>query len=169
MLDSSVAQDQGAAKPQEVKFERPNALKCGRGFFKQCVTCKMIPTNGIKTHKCNKTNEVFHITNSVNCISENVIYRITCQKPQCKTFVYIGQTKRRFCDRISEHRGYISQKKLDQVCGNHFNKPGHSQNDMLPIILEQVTPRNDEFLRLKREEIWIRTYQAVEFGNNKKS
>ena len=48
-------------------------------------------------------------------------------------------------------------------------KPGHSQNDMLPIILEKVTPKNDEFLRLKREELWIRTYQAVEFGNNKKS
>ena len=40
---------------------------------------------------------------------------------------------------------------------------------MLPIILENVTPKNDEFLRLKPEEFWIRTYQAVEFGNNKKS
>ena len=80
-------------------------FKCGRGFFKQCVTCSEIPRNGIKTHKCNKTSEVFHINNNVNCIFENVIYRITCQKPQCKSFVYIGQTKRRFCDRISEHRG----------------------------------------------------------------
>ena len=127
-------------------------FKCGRGFFKQCVACSMIPNNGIKTHKCNKTNEVFQINNNVNCTSENVIYRITCQKPKCKNFVYIGQTKRRFCDRISERRGYVSQKKLDQVCGHHFNGNGHSQNDMLPIILEKVTPRNDEFLRLKREE-----------------
>ena len=121
------------------------------------------PTNATKK------NEVFHITNSVNCISENVIYRITCQKPQCKTFVYIGQTKCWFCDRISEHREYVSQKKLDQMCDNHFDKSGHSQNDMLPIILEKVTLRNDEFLRLKREEFWIRTYQTVEFGNNKKT
>ena len=97
------------------------------------------------------------------------IYRITCQKPQCKTFVYIGQTKCWFCDRISEHREYVSQKKLDQMCDNHFDKSGHSQNDMLPIILEKVTLRNDEFLRLKREEFWIRTYQTVEFGNNKKT
>ena len=144
-------------------------FKCERGFFKQCVTCAMIPTYGIKTHKCNKTNETYQINNHVNCITENVIYRITCQKPHCKSFVYIGQTKRRFCDRISEHRGYISQKKLDQVCGEHFNKNGHSQNDMLAIILEKVNPEGDDFLRLKREEIWIRTYQSVEFGNNKQS
>ena len=61
------------------------------------------------------------------------------------TLILIGQTKRKFCDRFSEHRGYVSQKKFDQVCGEHFNKAGHSQSDMLPIILEQVTPKNDDF------------------------
>ena len=39
-----------------------------------------------------------------------------------------------------DHRGYVSQKKLDQVCGEHFNKPGHSQSDMLPVM-EEVTPK----------------------------
>ena len=59
-----------------------------------------------------------------------------------------GQTKRKFCDRFSEHRGYVSQKKFDQVCGEHFNKPGHSQLDMLPVILEEVTSKNDNLLNL---------------------
>ena len=80
-----------------------------------------------------------------------------------------GQTKRKFCDRFSEHRGYVSQKKFDQVCGEHFNKPGHSQLDMLPVILEEVTPKDDDFLRLRREELWIRRYQSIEFGANKHS
>ena len=83
--------------------------------------------------------------------------------------MYIGQTIRRFCDRFSEHRGYVSQKKFDQACGEHFNKTGHSQLDMLPIILEEVTPKNDDFLRLKREELWIRNHQSIEFGANKHS
>ena len=74
-----------------------------------------------------------------------------------------------FCDRFSGHRGYVSQKKYDQVCGEHFNKPGHSQLDMLPVILEEVTPKNDDFLRLRREELWIRRYQSIEFGANKHS
>ena len=26
------------------------------------------------------------------------------------------------------------------------------------------TPKNDDFLRLKREELWIRKYQSIEFG-----
>ena len=144
-------------------------FRCGRGFFNQCATCALIPENGIKSHKCYITKEIYQINSNVTCVSENVIYKITCKKPQCKSFVYIGQTKRRFCDRFSEHRGYVSQKRLDQVCGEHFNKIGHSQVDMLPTIIEQVNPRGDDFLRLKREELWIRNYQSVEFGANKLS
>ena len=63
----------------------------------------------------------------------------------------------------------VPQKKYDQVCGEHFNKPGHSQLDMLPVILEEVTHKNDDFLRLRREELWIREYQLIEFGANKHS
>ena len=50
-----------------------------------------------------------------------------------------------------------------------FLEPGHSQLDMLPVILEEVTPKNDDFLRLRREELWIRRYQSIEFGANKHS
>ena len=136
--------------------------RCGRGFFKQCATCSLIPENGFKTHKCHITKKTHQIKTHVTCITDNVIYRITCKKPQCKDFVYIGQTKRRFCDRFAEHRGYVSQNKLDQVCGEHFTKYGHSQEDMLPIIIEQDNPKNDDFLRLRREELWIRAYQCFE-------
>ena len=73
--------------------------------------------------------------------------------------MYIGQTKRRFCDRFNNHRSYVSEKKLDQICGAHFNEKGHTQEDMLPVILEQVYPKNDDFLRLKRERYWIHTYE----------
>ena len=42
-----------------------------RGFFNQCVTCTLIPKNGIKTHQCNKTKETFKIDTPVNCVTEN--------------------------------------------------------------------------------------------------
>ena len=61
------------------------------------------------------------------------------------------------------------KRNLTKYVGEHFNKTGHSQLDMLPIILEEVTPKNDDFLRLKREELWIRNYQSIEFGANKHS
>ena len=70
---------------------------------------------------------------------------------------------------VTDSQSIEAEKKFDQVCGEHFNKTGHSQLDMLPIILEEVTPKNDDFLRLKREELWIRNYQSIEFGTNKHS
>ena len=105
----------------------------------------------------------------MTCTTENVIYRITCKKPKCDDFIYIGETKRRFCDRFSEHKSYVSSKKLEQACGSHFNQQGHKIEDMLPVIIEKVLPNNDDFLRLKREKFWINRYQSVEFGANKHS
>ena len=59
--------------------------------------------------------------------------------------------------------------ELNQVCGKHFNTKGHSYEDMLPIVIEQVQPKNDDFLRLKREKHWINTYESLEFGANRLS
>ena len=134
-----------------------------------CTTCALIPKQGIKTHKCHRNNKVFNISSNVTCLTENVIYRITCEKPQCQNFTYIGETKRRFVDRFSEHRGYVSRKCMDQVCGQHFNQKGHKYEDMLPIIIEKLNPKNDSFLRQRREKHWINTYESIEFGANRKS
>ena len=47
--------------------------RCDRGFFNQCLTCALIPKNGIKTHQCNKTKKTFKIDSPVNCVTTNVI------------------------------------------------------------------------------------------------
>ena len=142
--------------------------RCGRGFFNQCVTCSLIPEKGIKTHKCMRDNKIYQITNPVTCLSTNVIYKITCKKARCD-FVYIGQTNRRFADRFTDHKTYVSTKDLQQVCGAHFNKPGHSKSDMNPAILEQVYPKNDPFVLDLREKYWINKYQSLEYGANRKT
>ena len=55
---------------------------------------------------------------------------------------------------------YLQKKKnLEQVCGAHFNKKGHTQTDMLPTIIEKIHPKDDTFLRLNRERFWINTYE----------
>merc|ERR1712183_824627 len=61
--------------------------RCGRGPFHMCTTCALIPDRGIKTHKSHKHNKVFQITSNVTCVTENVVYKITCKKPQCKDFI----------------------------------------------------------------------------------
>ena len=156
------------------KLQFSIVIPCDMGsknFIKNCWRIKClpayilyIPKSGIKTHKCNKTQEIYPITTSLTCLSDNVVYKIACKK--CKDFVYIGQTSNRFCDRFLSHKSYVTSKKLDQVCGAHFNLKGHSKEDMLPIILEQVHPKNDIHLLLNREKYWINTYQSIEFGSN---
>ena len=65
---------------------------------------------------------------------------------------YIGQTKKRFCDKFSEHRELrlCFPPKIDKYVVNILTKlviHNQQKSDMLP--LEQVTPKNDDFLRLK--------------------
>ena len=137
------------------------------GFFmchRMCMLCALIPKEGYKSHTCNKTKKSYKINMPTNCTTKSVIYKISCEK--CVDFVYIGETGRRFCDRIADHRGYVTRKKLEQACGKHFNSKNHKCSDMLPTIIEQVRPSNDEALRLRRERFWINQYQSVEFGAN---
>ena len=103
----------------------------------------------------------------VTCTTESVIYKISCKR--CVDFVYIGETKRQFHERFADHRGYVKRKELEQVCGKHFNLKNHKYEDMIPTIIEQVRPTNDEALRLRREKYWINQYQSFEFGANRRS
>ena len=72
----------------------------------------------------------------------------------------------RFCDRVQEHRGYITQKKLNHPVGSHFNKRGHSVADIQPLAIERVLPQDDHLLRRRRERLWINKYDAIDFGAN---
>ena len=142
-------------------------FRCGRKFFKMCILCANIPTEGFKSHNCNKTKKTYKINMPVTCTTESVIYKISCKR--CVDFVYIGETKRQFCERFADHRGYVKRKELEQVCGKHFNLKNHKYEDMIPTIIEQVRPTNDEALRLRREKYWINQYQSFEFGANRRS
>ena len=81
-------------------------------------------------------------------------------------WIYIGETHRRFADRLQEHRGYITQKKLDHPTGAHFNSRGHQPSDLLPLAIERVLPKNDHMLRKCREKFWINEYQSSSYGGN---
>ena len=59
------------------------------------------------------------------------------KKTYCKQ-KYIGETDRELREKISEHRGYIHNKKLTQATGAYFNLPGHSLSDMKVTILEKT-------------------------------
>ena len=139
---------------------------CKRSYWEMCLLCALIPKEGFKTHKCYKTKEIFDINANVTCVSKNVIYKISCKK--CPNFVYIGETGQRFCDRFSGHRADVHHRRVEKVVAEHFNKPNHKYEHMLPMIIEQVKPFNDGFLRSQREKFWINKYQAIDYGANKR-
>ena len=116
-------------------------------------------------HSCGRTGQEWKITAPITCQTENVIYKLACRK--C-SWVYIGETRRCFADRLREHRGYISQERLDQPAGEHFNSRGHKPSDLIAIAIERVLPKNDHHLRKCREKYWINQYDSSSFGGNKR-
>ena len=128
---------------------------CGRLCY-ACIQCKKATF-----HKCKRTGKSWRITSSLNCESKNVIYKIGCKK--CD-WVYIGETERKFCERLTDHRGYVRRKENNAI-GIHFNSAGHDITDMEPLPIEQID-KEDTDIRRQREKIWIQRYDAVSFGGN---
>ena len=74
------------------------------------------------------------------------------------------------CECIQEHRGAITQKKMDHPVGAHFNQVGlrHSVTDLIPLAIERVVPKHDTALRKRREHFWINNYRATSLGANRR-
>ena len=62
----------------------------------------------------------FNVCDYFSCTSVNVIYVIRCKR--CG-IIYIGETKRRLADRITEHLRSIRLKLKGHPVASHFNPP----------------------------------------------
>ena len=101
----------------KAKKSRPKRRNLGYMVCRRMHGCMACPMSGLRAgekitkHKSNKSGQEWNITSSMNCQVSNVVYRITCKK--CPTFVYIGETSRKFCERLTDHRGYIHRKNTN--------------------------------------------------------
>ena len=139
--------------------KRGGFTKCG-GF---CNVCTF--SESTSTHKNSKTGEVWKINTELSCKSQDVVYKIRCGK--CPPFAYIGETGQQFKDRIRQHKSDINTEK-DTPVANHFNLAGHTVADMIAVPIEKVMPEGNKILRLTRERLWMRRYQCVENGGNRR-
>ena len=96
----------------------------------------------------------------------NIVYVIECDKQNCKQ-KYIGETKRTLWSRFADHRGYVQNKQMDKATGAHFNQPGHDLANMKISVLEQVKINSDLY-RKEREEFFIRKFDTLNEGMNRK-
>ena len=142
----------------------PRKIDGFRNCGELCNTCNFSPNGNTKTHTCNQTKTTYKINSPINCKTSGVVYRITCGK--CPNFVYIGETGRPIRKRFYEHNRDARNKDVKKPCGEHFNKPGHSQLDMIIVGIEQVLPKEDTLLQKGRETLWINPYQSVNYRAN---
>ena len=130
--------------------------KCGKG----CHACPYV-----KERKNIKTGQhTWNILDKVNCMSENIVYLIQCDKENCKENKYIGETSKPMHERLSQHRGYVTRNTQDAT-GRHFNRPGHTLANMSMTVLERVKS-TDPIYRKEREKYHIRKFNSFYKGMN---
>ena len=129
----------------------------------RCVICPIVKER--KVISATSNNFKVEINCSVNCESENIIYLLGCNRcPQ----QYIGETERSLKERLSEHKGYVTNKQLSKATGKHFNEGGHKISDMTITVLEKVY-NNNPLYRKQREKMWINKLNTKYRGLNRMS
>ena len=135
ILHTSSRCKEAIPEPPMVGFRRPTNIKdlvvrsslkapsteaTNMGFSpcKQCTACKhqhgehriqhTVSSNSITS---TTTGENFTIRHSLNCLSTNIIYVITCERCSQQ---YVGETKRTLKQRLLEHCGDAKNKKRYQ-------------------------------------------------------
>ena len=109
----------------------------------RCKTCRCIHnTQVIVGHKGN-----YRVRGSFSCTTDNLVYAISCSV--CKKY-YIGETKRRLADRVTEHLRSIHLNTPGLPVARHFNQPGHSTDDFK--VCGVLKCRGSDAVRKQQEE-----------------
>ena len=146
---------------EEIKT-RPCISKYG---YLECRSCHLIKESS--KVKSNFTNFCLKINTPLNCVSENIIYLVTCK--ECK-IQYIGESGRSFRCRMADHTSNIYTNK-DTTIGAHFNSGGCLPSDFqaTPIFKCPVLATREE-TETKRKEIeqhFIREFKTyLPYGLN---
>lgn len=111
-----------------------------------------------------KSNKTYNIQAFINCNTTFVVYRLSCS---CGCF-YIGRTKRRLKDRVSEHKNAIRKVNLDYPMAKHFHTAHNSNPDGLMVegletIKKNIRGGDRLKLLLQRETFYIYTMQAMTY------
>ena len=154
LVRAKISKGKTSQRPQSGGF-RP----CQR----YCTMCSLTGQSLVDSHKSTRSGETWKINGPLTCETKGCIYPLTCRKDAkiCREFLYIGETGKRACDRFQQHRGYVTQKKVDTPAGEHFNLKGHEIKDMNFLPIERVLPASDTELRKTIKSDWIRHYDSV--------
>ena len=144
--------------PKKTWLQKPiGNFPCGH-----CTHCSNIPKTNMFTDVF--TKHVYKINHFANCNTSFIVYRLECP---CGCF-YVGRTKRKFKDRLGEHKTAIRTANPNYPMAMHYQEKGHGGPDSLQAVAIEAIPndgRGGDRLKklLQRETFWIVTLQATVF------
>ena len=105
-----------ASHPQQSTANTPGTFPCNRV---RCNTCPVVSKNTLLNIVGPNGNK-FTVNQHFTCTSQNVVYILVCGR--CNS-LYVGETKRRLADRVTEHLRSIRQNLQGYPVASHFNPP----------------------------------------------
>ncbi|KAJ8050971.1 hypothetical protein HOLleu_04364 [Holothuria leucospilota] len=103
-----------ASHPQQPTDSTPGTFPCGRS---RCNTCPVVGKNTL-IHILGSNGNRFSANQHFTCTPTNLVYILVCGRCNC---LYVGETKRRLADRVTEHLRSI--KKPSRLSGSHTFQP----------------------------------------------
>lgn len=148
--------------PKPAQYGEPPD-KCKK---KQCKICPLI----IRNNHCTSfhTRRQYRTPQHSTCKNNNLVYLLDCQYCGLQ---YVGETKRRVHDRLSEHVRDTKNKKNTPVA-KHFNLPYHNYQHIriqaLEYIIQNRHKESTTTFRRGRETYWIHQLKTLDpWGINK--
>ena len=144
-------------RPKNLRDQLTRASLTGptrRGGFLNCTDSDCMIhnyTTPSNTFRSTVTGVTYPISRPLTCADNNVIYLVTCTKPDCRQ-QYTGETGRTFKDRTNEHIKSVDRSK-DCPIKLHFCSPGHTLEHFTTQIIEKCH-RSDTAYRRTRENYW---------------
>ena len=105
-----------ASHPQQPTDNTPGTFPCGRS---RCNTCPVVGKNTL-INILGPNGNRFSVNQHFTCTSTNLVYILVCGRCNC---LYVGETKRRLADRVTEHLRSIKQNLQGYPVATHFNPP----------------------------------------------
>ena len=102
--------------PQQPTDNAPGTFPCGRSM---CITCPVVGKNTL-INILGPNGNRFSVNQHFTCTSTNLVYILVCGRCNC---LYVGETKRRLADRVTEHLRSIKQNLQGYPVATHFNPP----------------------------------------------
>lgn len=127
-----------------------------------CTLCQKMTYTRIRSSQSKRSYTLSKLATKATCQTTNVIYCITCSGCNKQ---YIGETKRTFKIRISEHLADIRLKR-DKPVANHFNRPEHNMTlvnyQVVEVINRDPSLDTTTVFRRQRESFWIAQLRTLQ-------